>query len=96
MATQSSAAPSAPQAMPYRAEVRHAKGPANPRAVGSIACSGTRTASSKMEPVMEARRESLFWMGGVASAPGCRRSTADRSIRKPRTAPASASARAHT
>eukprot|EP00967_Tisochrysis_lutea_P141030 scaffold258431_cov37-Tisochrysis_lutea.AAC.2 len=49
-----------------------------------------------MEPVTDARSESLFLISGVAIAPGCTRSTAARSMRKPRTAPASASARAHT
>jgi hypothetical protein len=49
-----------------------------------------------MEPVIEALRESLPSIAGVANAPGCTLSTAARSMRKPRTAPLSASARAHT
>ena len=49
--------------MPYLAELRHAKGPPSPRACGSIAASGTRTSSRRMEPVIEARRESLPGQG---------------------------------
>ena len=58
-----SAAPRAPHEIPYLAELRHAKGPPSPRAWGSIAASGTRTSSSRMEPVIEARRESLPGQG---------------------------------
>mmetsp|Transcript_22897 Transcript_22897/g.67365 ORF Transcript_22897/g.67365 Transcript_22897/m.67365 type:complete len:287 (+) Transcript_22897:203-1063(+) len=94
--THASAAPRAPHAMPYRAELRQANGPPRPRARGSMFASGTRTPSSRMEPVIEARSDSLPGIGGVASAPGCLASTAARSIRKPRTAPLSASARAQT
>mmetsp|Transcript_8791 Transcript_8791/g.17715 ORF Transcript_8791/g.17715 Transcript_8791/m.17715 type:complete len:320 (-) Transcript_8791:388-1347(-) len=94
--THASAAPRAPHEMPYRAELRQANGPPRPRAWGNIADSGTRTSSSRMEPVIEARSDSLPTMGGVERAAGCDASTALRSIRKPRTPPLSTSARAHT
>jgi hypothetical protein len=60
------AAPIAPQAMPYRAWVRHMSGLLSPPLSGSSASVGTRTSSSTSSLVSLARRLSLpFWSFAV-------------------------------
>ena len=68
---QSRAAPSAPQAMPDRASVRQDSGALSPRASGSTASAGSRTSSSTISPVEEARSDSLWWIS-LAVTPGRR------------------------
>ena len=54
-----SAAPIAPHEIPYRALLRHPKGPANPETLGSMLVAGTKTSSIKIIPVCDALRENF-------------------------------------
>ena len=54
-----SAAPIAPHEIPYRALLRHPKGPANPETLGSMLLAGTKTSSIKIIPVCDALRENF-------------------------------------
>ena len=58
-----------PHDIPYRALLRHENGEPRPPVLGSIASEGTLTSSMKIDPVIEARRASLFFIGG-ADNPG--------------------------
>uniref|UniRef100_A0A6B0V2E0 Putative secreted protein n=1 Tax=Ixodes ricinus TaxID=34613 RepID=A0A6B0V2E0_IXORI len=64
---QNSAAPRAPQEMPYLALVRHWNVDLSPRDFGSRASSGTTTSSMRIMPVVEARRENLPSILGASS-----------------------------
>lgn len=65
LATQSSSAPITPQLIPYLALFKHENGDPSPLDFGSKASSGSLTSSRKTEPVMLARRASLFFMAVV-------------------------------
>ena len=65
LAIQSSRAPMTPHEIPYRALFRHEKGDPNPPDLGRRASCGILTSSMKTEPVMEARRASLFLICGA-------------------------------
>ena len=54
-----SAAPIAPHEIPYRALLRHPKGPANPETLGNMLLAGTKTSSIKIIPVCDALRENF-------------------------------------
>lgn len=58
-----------PHDMPYRALFRQENGDPNPPDLGKIASVGTLTSSRKRDPVIEARKASLFLIGG-AEKPG--------------------------
>src|SRR5829696_1730850 len=59
------AAPNAPHAIPYRAFVRHPKGPLRPFTLGKIFSFGTFTLSKTSSPVADARRLHLPCVVGV-------------------------------
>src|SRR5215213_1256813 len=59
------AAPNAPHAIPYRAFVRHPKGPLRPFTFGKIFSFGTFTLSKTSSPVADARRLHLPCVVGV-------------------------------
>src|ERR1700761_3493925 len=59
------AAPTTPQAMPYRALVRQLRGPLSPLTLGRMFCFGTFTLSKTSSPVADARRLHLPWVVGV-------------------------------
>mmetsp|Transcript_25484 Transcript_25484/g.64213 ORF Transcript_25484/g.64213 Transcript_25484/m.64213 type:complete len:275 (-) Transcript_25484:871-1695(-) len=85
IATQSSAAPSAPQAMPRRAEFRHVNGPFMPTTSRTFPA-GTRALSIMIIPVGEARSENFPSIFGVCNAVPLEGLSA-RSMTKPRTLP---------
>jgi len=58
-----------PQEIPYLALLRHENGDPRPPDLGSKASWGILTSSMNTEPVMDARRASLFSMAG-AEIPG--------------------------
>jgi len=58
-----------PQEIPYLALLRHENGDPRPPDLGSRASWGTLTSSMNTDPVMDARRASLFLMAG-AEIPG--------------------------
>merc|ERR1719357_262586 len=80
---QNSAAPRAPQAMPYRALLRQPKGPARPETLGSRFSWGTSTSSIRIMPVADALKENL------PSILGVEKPFIPRSRMKPRTLPSS-------
>mmetsp|Transcript_10022 Transcript_10022/g.24990 ORF Transcript_10022/g.24990 Transcript_10022/m.24990 type:complete len:220 (+) Transcript_10022:141-800(+) len=80
---QNSAAPSAPHAMPYRAELRHVNGPFKPFTVVNMELAGTSTSSRRIMPVMEERSESFPSILGVLTP------LRSVSTTKPRISPAS-------
>ena len=62
-----SPAPSAPHAIPKRAELRQLKGPFRPRALGNLFSAGTKTSSITISPVTDARSASLPSILGALS-----------------------------
>ena len=58
-----------PHDMPYRALLRHENGDPSPPVFGNIASEGILTSSIKTEPVTDARKANLCFMGG-ADIPG--------------------------
>lgn len=62
-----SAAPRAPQAMPYLALVRQPNAPFSPSTLGKTASAGILTLSISTIPVVEARRENLPCITGVSN-----------------------------
>ena len=69
LAIQSSRAPITPHEIPYLALLRHENGDPRPPDLGSRASWGILTSSMNTDPVMDARRASLFLMAG-AEIPG--------------------------
>ena len=78
------AAPTAPQAMPYRAWVRQPRALPRPTAPGSASSSRIRTFSSTSSLVTDARIDALVWMSWAENPGVC------GSTRNPRTTPSSA------
>lgn len=69
LAMQSSRAPMTPHEIPYRALLRHENGDPRPPDLGSRASWEILTSSINTDPVMDARRASLFLIAG-AEIPG--------------------------
>jgi hypothetical protein len=69
LAIQSSRAPITPHEIPYLALLRHENGDPRPPDLGSRASWGILTSSMNTDPVIDARRASLFLMAG-AEIPG--------------------------